>query len=104
MLTLVAAVLAYDRALEILGRLSSPLRSRYVRSETSDEKDILCGRFCFFVVKERWYVVGSSRQELAESREDQLISDYDDDDGRLRLKFGGAERCCICYTVSQQGN
>lgn len=47
MLTLVAAVLAYDRELDIVligGRRGSLLlRSRYVRSETSEEKDILQG-------------------------------------------------------------
>jgi len=40
MLTLVAAVLAYDRPLDMAGR-DSPLRSRYVRSDTNEEKDIV---------------------------------------------------------------
>lgn len=44
-LTLVAAVLAYDLARDMVDRLSSPppLRSRYVRSETKDEKDMITG-------------------------------------------------------------
>jgi hypothetical protein len=60
MLTLVAAVLAYDRARDMVDtcrdmgpRLSSPppLRSRYVRSDTRDEKDMLCYVFWFGVVQ-----------------------------------------------------
>jgi hypothetical protein len=52
MLTLVAAVLAYDRARDMVEtcrdmglRLSSAalLRSRYVKSDTRDENDMLCG-------------------------------------------------------------
>ena len=44
MLTLVATVLVYDFALEICEDLSPPLRSLNVRSETSDEKDMIEAR------------------------------------------------------------
>lgn len=40
MLTLVAAVLAYDRARETCERMSSFSEFRYVMSETSEEKDM----------------------------------------------------------------
>jgi hypothetical protein len=43
MLTLVAAVLAYDRERETCDRRSSRSRLRYVRSETSEENDMVAG-------------------------------------------------------------
>lgn len=67
MLTLVAAVLAYERALDSVERLSSPppLRSRYVRSETSEEKDMLLvqGRSVFFFGKSG---IGEGQSEIEE--------------------------------------
>lgn len=53
MLTLVAAVLAYDRALETCERKSSFSEFRYAMSETSVEKDMIVGDLWLLVTSQR---------------------------------------------------